>query len=97
MKYRRKTEFVEAMQLTKDNQKDVLRWMNNSAKWVDGRSWDPVNIAVKVHNAPGPVLLQPGDYIMKVDDEFEVVPKERFEMDWEAETQTPFRPGEVKK
>lgn len=93
MKYRRKNQLIDAMQLDKDNRLLVLRWLGPGAINVIERTWDPVNIHIKTLEEPveGQTLI-PGDYIIKHGaTDFEIVPRERFEMDYEKE-QT-FTPG----
>jgi hypothetical protein len=84
VKYRRKPEEVDAMQLTKENRAEVLKWMGDTTR-VQPRAWDPVNIMINCLDGRDRMLIV-DDYIIKIPGkppEFEIIPKERFEMDYE--------------
>lgn len=52
---------IEAMQLTKENRADVLKWI--PPEQVITRAWDPVNIHIA--NEHGAEMAEVGDWIIK--------------------------------
>lgn len=87
MKYQRRPEVVDAMQVTRDNRNLILTWMgepkNEEQSKVVPRSFDPRNIMVKCFDGEQKLAVV-GDYVIKHSpNDFDVMPREYFEMQYE--------------
>jgi len=82
VKYKRKPEEVEAMQLTDKNRDSVIAWIGQVN--TKTKTWDPKNLYI-IRNNSSDDLAMPGDYVIKVaDNKFEVVPAAIFEVIYEV-------------
>lgn len=52
---------IEALQLSRENRGEVLRWLGETN--YQDRKFDPVNVLIL--NEHGPVLAEPGDWIIR--------------------------------
>lgn len=91
MKYRMKVKVVEAMQLTKTNRDDVIKFVGQAN--AKTKVWDPKNLyLIKSNNEDD--FVEVGYYVVKREDgRFEVMAPSIFEAMYEQETQAGLKRG----
>lgn len=80
-KFRSKPIEVLAMQLTKENRADILKWMGEG-NYGKTDSHDPVNIHIKTVN--GVAVAAPGTWVVKGVQDFYPCDDTTFRARWEA-------------
>lgn len=89
MKYRKKPVEIEAMQFSRDNGYDIVKWIGNSTIAVFNPEYDdatsyPIPSTLEIKTLEGVMKAQTGDYIIKgVKGEFYPCKPDIFELTYE--------------
>lgn len=86
MRYRRKTDVVEAMQLTKSNREEVIKFVG--AVNVKTKPWDPKNLYL-IKGPREDDFVEVGSYVIKRENGFEVLPPAIFQAMYEEDPVVP--------